>query len=339
MAAAAACSFTVLVTQPVAAARTDRATFATQVREFAEANLSAVAKEPQPRAAADVGASAVCIDQQYEDATGDAGLIDASLYGIAYSCEDKIWAVIAVDVGGDTQNSSETFLMFIDRDRNSATGCLGDDRAVVAFWNEFDQLVAGAVNTPSCNSGTFTDRAESVYTEFVTEDSIGIAFPHSVINSGTFGWWLLWTDVSEDLDWMPETGWRNVVLPGVSTIQFRTLQYNAPGTDSNSNSSLNNEWVGVRNYGSTTKNLKGYTVRDAQNNVYTFKTNFYLLPNKSVRLHTGRGANTATDVYWNRTAHVWGNTRDTAILRNADRVTKDTCSWTTSGTGSKVCPT
>ena len=328
-----------LATQPSGAAGTDRATFATQVQEFAEANLSPVAPAQGSRTAADVGASALCIDKQYADDTGDAGIIDASTYGIAYSCDDEIWSVIAVDVGGDTENSSDAFLMFIDRDRNSTTGCLGDDRAIVAFWDDTDQLVAGAINTPTCNTDSFTDRDESVYTEFVTEDSIGIAFPHSVINSGTFGWWLLWTDVGEDLDVMPETGWRNVVLPGTSTIQFRTIQYNAPGTDSNSNSSLNNEWVGVRNFGPASKKLKGFTVRDAQNNVYTFKGNFYLGPDKSVRIHTGRGTNTGTDVYWGRTSHVWGNERDNAILRNADRLTKDACSWTTRGTGVKACLT
>jgi hypothetical protein len=339
MATAAVCIFAVLTTQRVEAVDTDRATLATQVREFAEANLPADAQSSRPRAAADAGASALCIDKQYADATGDGALIDASAYGIAYSCEDKVWSVIAVDVGGDTENSSDAFLLFIDRDRNSATGCLGDDRVVVAFWDDLDQLVAGALNTPTCDTNGWTDRGEGVYTEFVSEDSIGIAFPHSVINSGTFGWWLLWSDVGENFDAMPETGWRNVVLPGVSTIQFRTLQYNAPGTDSSTNRSLNNEWVGVRNYGPTSKNLKGYTVRDAQNNVYTFKTNFYLAPDKSVKIRTGRGTNTATDVYWGRTSHVWGNSRDNAILRNADRVTKDACSWTTPGTGSKVCAT
>jgi hypothetical protein len=287
----------------------------------------------------DVGASALCIEQQYEDPTGDAGLIDASTYGIAYSCEDKVWSLIAVDVGGDTVNSSDAFLMFVDRDRNSATGCSGDDRVLVAFWDESDQLVAGAINTPSCDPDRWTDRGEVVYTEFVAEDMIGIAFPHSIINTTTFGWWALWTDVGEEFDAFPDTGWRKVLLPGISGIQFRTIQYNAPGTDTNKNSSLNNEWIGIRNYGAATKNLKGYTLRDAQNNVYTFKTDFSLGPDKAVRIHTGKGTNTATDRYWGRTTHVWGNTRDNAILRNADRLTKDACSWSTGGAGSKVCAT
>jgi hypothetical protein len=342
MAAAAACVFAVLTPQRVEAADTEQAMLATQAREFAEANADAFssARASGASEASDVSASAaLCIDTTYSDPIGDAGVIDVESYTLRYSCGDKLWSISAVDSNDDSETSTDSYALFVDRDRNEATGCGSFDRIIVAFWNDIDELEAGAVNTPSCDQSRWTPRNEDVAVEFSATDTIAMVFPHSVINTTTFGWGLLWTDINDEADAMPNGPVRNTILPGVSTIQFRTLQYNAPGTDTSSNSSLNNEWVGVRNYGSTTKNLKGYTVRDAQNNVYTFKTNFYLLPNKSVRLHTGRGANTATDVYWNRTAHVWGNTRDTAILRNADRVTKDTCSWTTSGTGSKVCPT
>src|SRR5262249_48729366 len=102
--------------------------------------------------------------------------------------------------------------------------------------------------------------------------------------------------------------------PPAHPVQFGKIQYDAPGTDTNKNSSLNGEWVGIHNYGTITKNLKGFTVRDASNHVYTFSSNFNLKPNAAVKIHTGKGTNTSTDRYWGRTSQVWGNNADKATL-------------------------
>src|SRR4051794_39756340 len=49
-----------------------------------------------------------------------------------------------------------------------------------------------------------------------------------------------------------------------SPLQFGKIQYDSPGTDSRSNSSLNAEYVTIKNVGSTNRSLTGFTVRDAQ---------------------------------------------------------------------------
>jgi hypothetical protein len=122
-------------------------------------------------------------------------------------------------------------------------------------------------------------------------------------------------------------------------IQFGKIQYDSPGADTGSRSSLNAEWVAIHNSGTTTKNLKGFTVRDAQNHVYKFSSNFSLKPNKTVKIHTGKGTNNSTDRYWGRTSYVWNNGGDKATLKNANGTTLDICAWSSRGAGYKQCPT
>jgi hypothetical protein len=337
VAVVAACCVATLAVQPSDAATTDRASFEAQAREFARAHMTPSGTAAQT--AGDVTPSATsCLHEGYSDTAGDGAALDVTSYSIDYICTSKKWVFEATSPGEDAAALTDAIWFYIDRDHNSSTGCFGDDAFVFGAFDEAE-FMGIAVNTPSCNEATWTARTEVVEASFPESDTVSLAFPHSVIGRGSFGWWAAWGDTTDDGDVFPNAGYRTTLQPGVRSIQFRTAQYNAPGTDTNSNASLNNEWVSIRNYGSTTKNLKGYTVRDAQNNVFTFKNNFYLQADKSVKVHTGRGANNATDVYWGRTAHVWGNTTDTATLRNADKATTDTCRWTTAGTGSKLCAT
>jgi Lamin Tail Domain len=55
--------------------------------------------------------------------------------------------------------------------------------------------------------------------------------------------------------------------------------------------------VTITNTGTTTRTLTGWTVRDLANHVYTIPS-FKLGAGKSVRLHTGKGTNSSTDLYW-----------------------------------------
>jgi ABC-type Fe3+-hydroxamate transport system substrate-binding protein len=121
-----------------------------------------------------------------------------------------------------------------------------------------------------------------------------------------------------------------------SSIQLGKIQYNAPGSDTATNTSVNGEYVVVKNLSSRSITLTGWTVRDAQSHVYTFGS--YALPAyKSVTLHTGKGTNGALVRYWGLSYHVWNNTGDTATIRTAGGTLLDTCRWTTSGAGYTGC--
>ena len=109
-------------------------------------------------------------------------------------------------------------------------------------------------------------------------------------------------------------------------ITFSHIQYNSPGSDTGSNSSLNAEYVRLHNNSSKNIAMKGWTVRDAQGHVYTFGT-YTLHAGKSVTLHTGKGSNTSANRYWGSKAYIWNNTGDTATLKNAPGTKIDSCKW------------
>jgi len=121
-----------------------------------------------------------------------------------------------------------------------------------------------------------------------------------------------------------------------SAIQFGRIQYNAPGTDTSANASVNGEYVVIKNLGTRGVSLTGWTLRDAKNHIYKFST-FTLGAGKSVAVHTGKGTNTASVRYWGLGWHVWNNGGDTAYLRTAAGTLADKCSWTTAGAGYKYC--
>jgi hypothetical protein len=119
-------------------------------------------------------------------------------------------------------------------------------------------------------------------------------------------------------------------------IQFRLIQYNTPGSDLPvTKAKLNQEFVTLKNTGTTSRNLTGWTVEDLAGHVYKFGS-FTLKAGSKVVIHTGSGTNNSTNRYWGRGYYVWNNTGDTAKLHNASGKWKDSCSWG-NGPGSLYC--
>lgn len=111
-------------------------------------------------------------------------------------------------------------------------------------------------------------------------------------------------------------------------VRFVKAYVNSPGSDTRSNASLNAEWIRVKNFGATRRTLTGWVIRDAQGKAYKFPS-FVLPAGGTVTLHTGRGTNSRTDLYWGQDNYVWNNSGDTAGLRNASGTLIDRCSWGT----------
>ncbi|WP_327240752.1 lamin tail domain-containing protein [Streptomyces sp. NBC_01318] len=112
-----------------------------------------------------------------------------------------------------------------------------------------------------------------------------------------------------------------------SRVVLGSIQYDSPGRDDYSNRSLNREWVEVTNTGYRPVNLNGWTLSDRDGNRYRFD-DVRLAGRATVRVHTGRGHDTRTNVYQDRrTDYVWGNYSDTATLRDDHGRTVDTKSW------------
>jgi hypothetical protein len=120
------------------------------------------------------------------------------------------------------------------------------------------------------------------------------------------------------------------------TLHFSYALPNSPGSDGGSNTSLNAEWVRLKNSSSTTSyTLTNWTIRDKSSHVYKFGT-FTLKPGASVTLHTGRGTNSSTNRYWGKSWYVWNNGGDAAYLRNSGGTAKDSCSWPSKANGVQV---
>ncbi|MFI1102140.1 lamin tail domain-containing protein [Streptomyces melanogenes] len=110
------------------------------------------------------------------------------------------------------------------------------------------------------------------------------------------------------------------------TVVIGKVQYNSPGRDDHSNRSLNNEWVEVMNTGRHAVNLRGFTLTASDGARYRFHT-LRLEGHSAVKVHTGVGRDSGSDVYQDRHNYVWDNHRDTATLRNDNGRILDTAMW------------
>jgi endonuclease YncB( thermonuclease family) len=91
-------------------------------------------------------------------------------------------------------------------------------------------------------------------------------------------------------------------------------QFNPPGDD---NQILTEEYICITNKGAAAVDMTGWWVRDKAGATYTFPV-FSLAARASVRVRTGCGQNTLTDLYWCKDGSaVWNNGGDTAYLYNA----------------------
>lgn len=120
-----------------------------------------------------------------------------------------------------------------------------------------------------------------------------------------------------------------------SALKIKGVQYDAPGRDSNSCASGNTdeEYLTIKNYSRTaTVNLKGYVVKDATGNKFTFTKNHTLQPGDYVKLRGGHGTDSdATNVvYRNNCNFIWNNDKDTIYLYKPSGAHADTHAYTKS---------
>ncbi|MET8689596.1 lamin tail domain-containing protein [Streptomyces sp. NPDC004732] len=119
-------------------------------------------------------------------------------------------------------------------------------------------------------------------------------------------------------------------------LHLGTIQYDSPGRDTRSNSSLNAEWVNIHNNSRSAVQLKGYKLKDNTGYTYTFGS-YKIGAGKTVKVRTGKGSNASGVRYWGRTNYVWNNTGDKARLIKPSGSQLDSCSWARTGSGSTSC--
>lgn len=109
-------------------------------------------------------------------------------------------------------------------------------------------------------------------------------------------------------------------------VVISAVQYDSPGRDDRSNRALNREWVEITNTGRRSVNLDGWTLSDRDGQTYVFDR-FRLDGRSSVRVHTGIGRDSRTDVYQDRHRPMWDDRSDRATLANERGREIDSESW------------
>ncbi|MCX4759475.1 lamin tail domain-containing protein [Streptomyces sp. NBC_01275] len=118
-----------------------------------------------------------------------------------------------------------------------------------------------------------------------------------------------------------------------SALKIKGVQYDAPGSDSNrcSGGNTKDEYLTIKNYSrTTTVNLRGYVVKDAAGNKFTFAADHRLEPGDSVKLRGGRGADSdAGNVAYRQNCNfLWNNDKDTIYLVKPSGARADVHSYT-----------
>ena len=108
------------------------------------------------------------------------------------------------------------------------------------------------------------------------------------------------------------------------TLKIRHIEANAPGDD---RQNPNGEWVEIVNTGDSPVEMRGYTLSDAANKVYTF-ANFTARPGVPFRLYSGQGQDSPEALYWGfKGESVWNNDTDSAFLRDQTGALIDALSY------------
>jgi competence protein ComEC len=102
-------------------------------------------------------------------------------------------------------------------------------------------------------------------------------------------------------------------IGNASSIYISGTQFDAPGDD---RQNLNGEWVQLTNKGDDTVFIAGWTLSDkGQSILYTFPA-IFLVPGESVTIFSGTGTLNSTSLFMGKTEPVWGNSGDSAILKD-----------------------
>ncbi len=130
---------------------------------------------------------------------------------------------------------------------------------------------------------------------------------------------------------LPTIGPREPPLPGVLpskkvyNIKICTINYDAPGNDVNN---PNGEWVTICNTGHQDVDMSNWKLYDTAKNTFSFPLGFVLKMGQSVTIYTGRGIDTATELYWGKIyGAIWTNNRDCAYLEDDEGTMVDEYCW------------
>ncbi len=104
---------------------------------------------------------------------------------------------------------------------------------------------------------------------------------------------------------------------GPTALEVSRIHENPPGDDTRV---LNEEWIEILNTGTSPIDLTGWSVKDeSASKRFAFPDGFTLSRGARVRIHSGCGDPTPTDLYWCQSGSaVWNNSGDTVFVLDPD---------------------
>jgi micrococcal nuclease len=110
---------------------------------------------------------------------------------------------------------------------------------------------------------------------------------------------------------------------GAGQIAIATVHYNAAGDD---RENLNDEYITIRNSGTTTADLTSWHIRDSDGFVYTLPS-VSLSSRESMKIHTGNGTPSAGEIFMGSPDPVLNNDGDTVTLADREGTVVSSFSW------------
>ena len=99
--------------------------------------------------------------------------------------------------------------------------------------------------------------------------------------------------------------------PALGALSISGIEPDPPGPD---NEVLDQEWIDITNSGPRAVDLEGWAVRDESTSNRFVLPSHELEPGATVRITTGCGEDSASEVFWCSSNGVWSNGGDTALL-------------------------
>lgn len=130
-----------------------------------------------------------------------------------------------------------------------------------------------------------------------------------------------------------------LVPSAVGAISITRIYYNPPGNDVQTNSQIVKEYIQIKNTGKGPVALTNWRIIDVDDSkVYRFPK-FSLAGGATVRVRSGVGRNTRSDLYWNHDNYIWNNDQqETAVLRNARGAVVARCTYKAGVGPAATCP-
>jgi micrococcal nuclease len=113
------------------------------------------------------------------------------------------------------------------------------------------------------------------------------------------------------------------VPDGAGQVVIATVHYNAAGDD---RENLNDEYITIRNSGTTTADLTSWQIRDSDGFLYTLPS-VSLSSKGSMKIHTGNGTPSAGEIFMGSPDPVLNNDGDTITLTDREGKAVSSFSW------------